>query len=127
MKLRYFEITEALALTSPNKSFRFGAILVRGNNIINKSTNQDEKTHPLKAEMYPNRSYKGLHAEIALFCGFRNYDVKFSDVYVTRLLANNVETLARPCSQCENYMKNMGISRVFYSIAENEYGCLRLK
>ena len=124
--MKYFKTIKALATTSPNL-FRFGSVLVRGKNIISSSTNHDTKTHPLKAIMYPNRDYKGLHAEVALLRGYRRYDVEGSDVYILRLLRNGEVGMAKPCSKCEEYLRSMGIDRVFYTISETQTGILKLR
>lgn len=126
MRTRYLELAAREALSSNDKSFRVGSLLVRGSNIIRASKNQGLKTHPLKKLMYPERAYKGLHAEVSLLTGLRPYDVENADVYVVRLLKSDRWALAKPCHECESFLRGMNIRRVFYSIEDNEYGCLKL-
>jgi len=125
MRLRFFEIATEQAESSTQGNFRMGALLVRGKNIIRRATNHRVKSHPLKAMMYPTRG-SGLHAEVALLRGFRPYDVAGSDVYVVRVLADGARALAKPCDPCANYMRDLGISRVFYSVNDSEFQFFKL-
>lgn len=47
-----------------------------------------------------------------------------SIVYVARVLKNDMPALSKPCHNCEHIMRVRGVRKVFYTISENEYGCL---
>lgn len=48
-----------------------------------------------------------------------------SVVYVARVRRDNGKlAMSKPCAHCERILRNRGISRVTYTINENEYGVL---
>lgn len=112
--VRYMRIAKKEALKS-NDEFRFGAVLVRGNNIISTGYNQGSKTHPIQANMYPDRINTGLHAEIHTLVGLRPYDSDNSDMFIYRIRDDGSPGSAFPCSQCLIKLKEYNIRRVFYT------------
>jgi deoxycytidylate deaminase len=123
--VKFLKVAHEVALSSSDESFRVGAVLVRGGNILRTGVNQGTKTHPLKARMYPQKAYKGLHAEVHLLRGLRAYDVRGACVYVARTRSNGKAGLARPCEKCRQHLRSMGISKVVYS-TETGYGVEKL-
>lgn len=63
------------------------------------------------------------HAEARIL---RKLDVD-ATVYVARILRNNQWALAKPCQPCQKRLAAKGVSRVYYTIAPGEYGCLILR
>lgn len=49
-----------------------------------------------------------------------------SEVWVARVRKNGEWALARPCASCQIRLKSVGITRVTYTIRENEWGVLVL-
>lgn len=49
-----------------------------------------------------------------------------SEVWVARVRKNGEWALARPCASCQIRLKSVGITRVTYTIGENEWGVLVL-
>lgn len=47
-----------------------------------------------------------------------------SEVFVARVRRDGLFGLARPCGECELVLRQRGVMRVSYSIAEGEYGVL---
>ena len=48
-----------------------------------------------------------------------------SVVYIARVRRDNGKmAMSKPCPHCERILKNRGVSRVEYSINDNEYGVL---
>lgn len=61
------------------------------------------------------------HAEARLV---RKLDVG-SVVYVARTRKDNGKmAMSKPCASCERILRNRGVKRVIYTIAENEFGIL---
>lgn len=60
------------------------------------------------------------HAEQRLL---RKLD-KGSEVYVARLRSDGSFGNAKPCKTCQRKLRIKGVSRVFYTISEHEYGCI---
>ena len=86
---RFISAAARQAELSAAPNFRLGAIVVRGKNIIGSGFNIADKTHPVHARMYPERAYRGLHAEISATRGLRPYDLRNSLLYVVRLLRDD--------------------------------------
>lgn len=63
-----------------------------------------------------------VHAEIAALNKIRYLDIDFSkvDVYVYRELKDGTRATARPCIACETFMRDLGITHVFYT-RENSF------
>jgi tRNA(Arg) A34 adenosine deaminase TadA len=89
-----------------------GAIAVRTDGTIVQARNGSA----------PNRAPRG-HAE-ARVCLKSDKGAK---IYVCRLLKDG-KTFAnsRPCKSCMNIMRSKGISAVYYSLGENEWGSISL-
>lgn len=47
-------------------------------------------------------------------------------MWVGRSLADGKWGMAKPCKFCMSIIKNMGVKTVYYTISENEYGCIKL-
>lgn len=47
-------------------------------------------------------------------------------VYVARHRKNGSAGLAKPCVNCMSTLRNKGAERVYYTIADNEFGCIQL-
>ncbi len=62
------------------------------------------------------------HAERRLL---RKLD-KGSIIYVARARSGGGMALARPCERCLRAMKVRGVKKVYYTIADNEYGVIAL-
>jgi len=111
-----FRLARQAALHGDDKGvrrqYRLGAVGLRSDGTTVTSNN-------LPCQ-HPN---KHSHAEARLT---RKLDWG-SEVYVVRitmgkaLLAN-----ARPCPNCQQLMKLRGVKRVYYSISEREWGCIKL-
>lgn len=49
-----------------------------------------------------------------------------SEVWVARVRKNGEWALARPCASCQVRLKSVGITKVTYTIDENEWGVIEL-
>lgn len=105
---RYFE--EALATAykgEERRAYYLGAVGVRADGTLVKSHN--------KSTMTPDRRF---HAEYRLV---RKLDVG-STVYVARVTkGGNKIACAAPCPSCLNVMAKRGVSRVYFTVSENEF------
>jgi len=108
---RFFRLARAVAARgNDRRRYRLGAVGIRSDGAIVKSKNIPN--------MYPEPQ---AHAEARL-C--KKLD-KGAIVYVVRIDANNLLTLAKPCDSCLRIMENKGVKKVYYSINEFEYGVIR--
>jgi len=109
----YLEIAAKLASKGSDKrSYYLGAVGARSDGAIVSSVNIPTR------DKEPN-----AHAEYRLSKKLDNG----STVYVARILkATGDFKMSRPCSSCMIAMKNAGVTRVYYTIAPNEFGIIDL-
>lgn len=114
IRKRVFNYFQMAALTAikreDERSFLLGAVGIRYDGALVKSVNASS-FHPVRTG----------HAEARL-C--KKLDVG-SIVYVVRvkLLDGSLAT-ARPCKSCQKILRSTGVSKVYYSISEFEYGIM---
>lgn len=96
----YFMMCHALASRSQHSRFHHGSIVVyRRGSVVGKGSNR-----------------KGVHAEV---CSIKNIPRYFRYanlvVFVCRVNAGGGFMNSRPCSNCMRFMKENGVSRVYFS------------
>lgn len=78
-----------------------GALLTRGGAILSVGWNTQHR-----------------HAEIETT---RNVDCRKATIYVYRETKINTIGMARPCEKCYDWLVELGVKRVFYTIPEEPY------
>jgi deoxycytidylate deaminase len=110
-----FRIASKEAAKSQHKH-RLGAVIVKGERILATGFNQLRPSSRLKTTT--------LHAEAAAILKLlkegRLASLAGSEIYVSRFTAGGSIGLARPCSNCLDLCRSVGIRRVHYttSLAE---------
>lgn len=96
------------AASRSNLRFKMGAALVSDGIVVSYAPNS-KKTHP-----EGSGRYKTLHSEIYAIKKAlrRGYNIEGSILYVYRRYGR----LAKPCEDCQKFLKEHGIKRVVYSI-----------
>lgn len=124
-QMRFFDKAASIARTGTFEKYQLGCIAVLKNRIIAAAPNQ-LKTHPLQAKFDKYRNFNNiksdtlnmhsLHAEIACLSSIKN-DIDFNNIelYTVRLLRRGGFGLARPCAACFEYIKSLGIKKIYYS------------
>lgn len=123
-QLKFFSKAADVATQSTFGRYKLGCVAVIKNSIIALSSNK-LKTHPIQAEWDKYRNFNcrsdpqnihSLHAEIACLSSIKQ-DISFKDVelYIVRLLKNGEFGMARPCASCYQYIKHLGIKKIYYS------------
>lgn len=74
------------------------------NKFVGEFKDKDNKVH-----------YKTVHAEINVFKNFPKKNVKGMDILVIRINKKFVLKNSRPCNQCIDKLRKIGIRRVYYS------------
>lgn len=98
---------------SHRRMFRLGAVGLRCDNVIVKSSNIVTEIPEIQC-----------HAEARLSKKL----TPRSTVWVARVRRDNGEwNIARPCPSCELILKSVGVERVVYTISSNEWGVLDLR
>lgn len=93
------------ARTNSTMKTRVGASLVRGGRIMGVASNRMGAT--------PSSSVWSRHAEVGVTM---NKDAYGADVYVYREHGlHGTPMLAKPCSACREWLKDVGVRRVYYT------------
>lgn len=104
--------------TKSTSLYRVGAIIFKGKRIIsvghNYSMRSASKLHPNK-QKYPG----SIHAEMSAILKARR-SLKGYSILVIRLSKNDEIRLAKPCKWCMNYLKAVGINKLYYSTNTGE-------
>jgi Deoxycytidylate deaminase len=96
---------------------KVGACLVVGKSII-RGHNKG-KTHPEFAN--PEKHIrKTLHAELDCFVGLDRDLLRGGEMYVWREIEGE-PALSRPCNHCMSFLKEQGVTKIYYSIAHFPY------
>lgn len=98
-------------LKRDDRRFYIGAIGIRSDGTKVRACNGNPKE--------PTREH---HCEFRLS---RKLD-RGASVFVARTVATGELALARPCGDCQKVLRSRGVTRVYYSISDDEYGCLYL-
>lgn len=109
MKLKFFHLAKVISRSSDHPQHPMGAVIARGNKLVSIGHNKN-KTHP-KASKHP---FQRIHAELSAILNSRE-DLRGCDIYVYRETRNGTTGMAKPCIACESLIREVGISRVYYS------------
>jgi tRNA(Arg) A34 adenosine deaminase TadA len=111
---KFFQLAKQVAERGDKtvrRHYRLGAVGIRSDGTIVSSSN------------IPCRHTQSeAHAEARLVRKLNHG----SEVFVVRILRCGALANARPCKNCQTAMMRRGVRRVYYSISDVEYGCLRL-
>lgn len=107
----YFEMAARMAcFKQDRRAFLLGAVGRRYDGALISACNGPTD--------HPNRT---AHAE---YRASRKMD-RGSILYVVRLLRSNKSlAIAKPCKSCQKALIARGVSKVYYSINEREFGCM---
>lgn len=92
--------------------FNKGIFISSGHNYGNRSI---KKHHP----KYRKTKYS-IHAEVDAIIKAKT-DLKGKSILVIRINKQDQFRLARPCNYCMEYLKYVGIKRIYYSISSYPY------
>jgi len=123
--LKYFNIAREVAKLSDYKKQHIGCVIVYKKQIISVGHNQC-KTHTLQAIYNQFRDFKPrpqthhfLHAEIDAIIKIRYLNLDWSkvEIYVYREHKSEGKLMmSKPCQACMNYIKDLGIRKIYYTI-----------
>lgn len=106
-------------------SFRHTALVVSGGRIISIGFNSVHKLLRFDPELArkARRHQSENHAESSAILNHSNPEnLRGAKVYVIRTLQNGQMANSKPCHLCQGVAYKYGISRIIYSIDEQEYG-----
>ena len=117
------------ALKSDFDTFHLGCVIIYKKRIIGAAANSD-KTHPMQAKYNQYRKFNktkngikhSVHAEIAALYSVpyiigKEIDWSKVKVYIYRISPGKEYGmgLARPCAACMQAIKDMGITKIYYT------------
>ena len=106
-----------LALASAEKSsyfpFRLGAVLFKGKRILSSGYNQVRSHRLLTSKYYTFTN--SLHAEMNTIFQAGLDNCQGCSIFVIRLNLSDCIRYARPCDECMQLIKHVGIKNIYYS------------
>ena len=102
------QIATQAALLSDCPTYRVGAALMNGNQMVSKGRNHFKKSHTQSKTIY-----NGIHAEFNCLYGLDPSKCRGRSLFVVRLTPTGVKSMARPCVGCLSLLRKYGV-RVFY-------------
>lgn len=100
----------ALAAKSKHACHKHAAIVVRGGAIVSFAVNHHE-----------------MHAEVAALKKLWPSERRGTKVYSLRLRRSGTLGLAKPCTECEEFMSKNGVKQVFYTNKDGTWSKMKLR
>lgn len=107
-----FRIAAREAMKSSFKQHRLGAVIVKGSRVLSTGFNK----HGYNSYNHTPTMHAEASAVLKLLKQRRLADLVGSEIYVTRYTKGGRVGLARPCPDCTNLLKSVGIRRVHYTV-----------
>lgn len=121
---KWFKTAKSWAEFSSHK-FHHGAVLVKGGKFVRGAYNKPRSV----AFVNKFRKYKkfgSLHAEVGLVLNLWKEVTEDCDIYVCRIRKDGSFAMSKPCEMCQLLAKEMKIKRIFYTLGDKKYGCVKL-
>ena len=125
-KKRLVELAKRIAESSEAPDYKHGAVLIKGGTVLNVSVNKNRHARFRKRFRKRDCGHTTHHAELGCVLGLDRSVTRGADVYVVRVGKGGELRLSKPCDMCEAALRHVGVKRVFYSIDQEELGCVRL-
>lgn len=116
----YFGAAKAVSELSDHRH-KIGAAVVLKHRIVSSACNSDCKTHPLQ-KYYNKYRFTGesphkCHAELSALVPLikDGVDLSSASIFVYRQHRNGVLACSRPCKSCMELIKDVGITKIFYT------------
>lgn len=110
---RGFKHARIAAKRSKLYSHRVGAALFRKKQLVSVGYNT-KKTHP----NCPNELTQ--HAEFNVTKGFSPEEIDGCTLYIVRLTRTGKIGISKPCADCADYLRSLGLKKVYFSNEEGE-------
>ena len=123
---RHIKLAKRVAHQSDFHEYRHGAVLVKGNRVLNTSANKN--SYKLWGQRFRHRDcgYATHHAELGCILGVDRSITQGATVYVARIGKKGEFRMSKPCPMCESAMRHVGIKKVVYTVNEEEIGSFKL-
>ncbi len=123
---RFIESSARVAEDSTFPNYRHGAILVRGGSILSSACNKSN--HINWANKFRNKDcgHATHHAEVGAILGMAREKTTGATVYVARIGKSGELKMSKPCEMCQQVLAHVGVKKVYYSIDDDNVGCIKL-
>jgi len=110
MKKQFFRLAKKSAQKS-NSKFKLGAVVLdKKHRVLNFASNDMTKTHT------KSKGWGGyIHAEFKTLLGLSIEETQGGSIYVYRELQDGSMAMSKPCSVCQEIIKQYGIKNVYYT------------
>jgi len=125
-KKRFFDLAARVAENAAQGGYKHGAILVRGNIVLNASHNKNAYTRFGERFRRRDKGDATHHAELGCILGLDRSVTRGADVYVVRVGRSGNLLLSKPCDMCEAALRHVGVRRVYYSLNDGNFEFYRL-
>ena len=125
-KKRLVALAKRIAESSEAPDYKHGAVLVKGGTVLNASVNKNAHARFGKRFRRRDCGHTTHHAELGCVRGLDRSVTRGADIYVVRVGKGGDLRLSKPCDMCEAALRHVGVRRVFYSIDQEELGCVKL-
>ena len=123
---RMIELAYRVAQSSGYDDYRHGAVLVRGNRVINVSANKNSHARFGNRFRKRNCGHATHHAELGCILGIDRAVTRGSTIYVARVGKLGNMKISKPCEMCEEVLRHVGVKKVVYTINDKEVGIYKL-
>ena len=119
---KFFEVARGVSQLSDFSRIKIGCIVVDGKRILSSGYNSN-KTNPTQQRYNYYRNIDlhfpaKVHAEVSALnslIGKKEIDFARLKVFVYRELCDGTLALARPCPSCLQLIRDLGITKIFYT------------
>ncbi len=125
-KKRFFDLATRVAENAAQGGYKHGAVLVRGNIVLNASHNKNAYTRFGERFRKRDKGDATHHAELGCILGLDRSITRGADVYVVRVGRSGNLLLSKPCDMCEAALRHVGVRRVYYSLNDGNFEFCRL-
>ena len=125
-KKRFFDLATRVAENAAQGGYKHGAVLVRGNIVLNASHNKNAYTRFGERFRRRDKGDATHHAELGCILGLDRSITRGADVYVVRVGRSGNLLLSKPCDMCEAALRHVGVRRVYYSLNDGNFEFYRL-
>ena len=125
-KKRFFDLATRVAENAAQGGYKHGAVLVRGNIVLNASHNKNAYTRFGERFRKRDKGDATHHAELGCILGLDRSITRGADVYVVRVGRSGNLLLSKPCDMCEAALRHVGVRRVYYSLNDGNFEFYRL-
>ena len=123
---RWMEVARKTAEKSASPDYRHGALLIKGNNIVNSSFNKNSFKRWGNRFRQRDCGHATHHAELGCILGVDRSVTTGATIYVVRIGKKGEFRMSKPCPMCEAVMRHVGIKKVVYTINDEEVGIRKL-